>query len=404
MKKIFIILLFILIHSAFAEIITDDDYGYELDIPENFELNQSTPDNKSFLFYYKKTNVYLILKICDYGGEDTKAPITSAKTALCVTLDKIFADYSVDTFDYYGTPVAISNGTTSFTDTSKMQSEYANKDSMSFWAESADLKGKNAAVVLISYTPKLSFVLNQQFITSTLNSLVLKNITDTATMGLFTYYAYPSKMAKGVTLRINGHDVKTSLCIDDAEAARFVIDCEWAVLSQYAGDEKWQEAWVRYYRAIFRDSFARLNTISTDIYSAIIGDAKKANKNDPNAALNEILLSWVQSFSYERDNKTASASDFTALPEIFLGKGSDCDSRSLLMCVLLKHMGLDTCLFVSQEYHHAIYGAQVNIKGAKINVDNKWYLLGETTAKNIAPGFIAQTMNDTDKWIPVTIK
>ena len=73
----------------------------------------------------------------------------------------------------------------------------------------------------------------------------------------------------------------------------------------------------------------------------------------------------------------------------------------MLMCVLLNNMGIDSVLFVSREYSHAIYGADVNAWGAKIKIGEKEYLLGETTAVDIAPGLIAKEYSDTYKWIPV---
>ena len=74
------------------------------------------------------------------------------------------------------------------------------------------------------------------------------------------------------------------------------------------------------------------------------------------------------------------------------------------MCILLKQNGINATLFISREYSHAVYGAQLNAEGAKINVNGKDFLLGETTVKNLKPGLIAQEQNDTEKWIPVTFE
>lgn len=403
--KIILVVLFIAIGGSLAaEVLTDDDFGYGVDIPEGFTMNQYTEDGKSYLFEHKKMNVFLILKIADYDGGKSTDP----KSALSLVLNRLYANYSVDSFLYYKTSAAIANGTTTFKDSNSSDGKYANKDEMTFWAEAVDLKDKNCAIILVTYTPTISAVLNQQFMASTLNSLVIKNLgNDTA--GIFTYYAYPSKVEKPLKLRINGRYIETKLLKDDIEAGKFVVDCEWAVLSLYAGDEAWQEAWKRYYRAIYRDSVARLAGVANDIKKVILPDCKRANSAHPEVALNEILLSWVQSFNYSRDNRSARNSDFTPLPSILSGGGSDCDSRAILMCVLLHHAGLKTCFFVSNEYKHAIYGVAegagsgfFGVKGAKISVDDVWYLLGETTAKNIAPGFISKEMSDTDKWIPVS--
>ena len=117
--------------------------------------------------------------------------------------------------------------------------------------------------------------------------------------------------------------------------------------------------------------------------------------------MNELLLEWVQYMPYKRDNQTAKNTDFTDLVGTFLSDGSDCDSRSLLLSVLLQNMGQDTCLFVSREYSHAVYGINFQIPGAKIRVEDADYLLCETTAKGIAPGLIDQSQSVTENWIPI---
>ena len=113
----------------------------------------------------------------------------------------------------------------------------------------------------------------------------------------------------------------------------------------------------------------------------------------------QILLDWVQDFKYRRDSK---GTDFTPVTASVQGVGSDCDSRSLLMCILLEHMGIKSELFISREYSHSVFGLAVRHNGALINVDGTDFVLGETTAK-VNFGLIAQEQSDTKKWIPVDL-
>ena len=188
---------------------------------------------------------------------------------------------------------------------------------------------------------------------------------------------------------------------DDSDANNFIIDCEFAVLKLYANHEKWKEAWTRYYKTIYRDSYSRLEKAAFEINAALYPLAVRKNPKNAEEELNAMLLNWVQSFDYKRGNKTSS--DFTSVVDSIAGIGSDCDSRSMLMCILLRHNGIKTELFVSREYSHAVYGADILTNGAKINVDGTDYLLGETTVKNLKPGLIAQEQNDTEKWIPIRL-
>ena len=111
------------------------------------------------------------------------------------------------------------------------------------------------------------------------------------------------------------------------------------------------------------------------------------------------VLQFVQEKEYGRSQDST---DFTDLCSTFLGKKSDCDSRSILVAILLHQMNIKSTLFVSTEYSHAIVGAVLDKNGAKIDVAGNSYLLGETTAK-VDFGLIASNLNDTSKWINIQL-
>jgi len=151
---------------------------------------------------------------------------------------------------------------------------------------------------------------------------------------------------------------------------------------------------------IYRDSYLRLQKAAFTLYNQLYPIAKKKDPENPNRELAQILLTWTQGFDYEREK---TASDFANLPSIIAGGGSDCDSRSMLLAVLLAQMHCKTMMFVSAEYSHAIFGIAVTGqpgKNAHIDVDEISYLLGETTAK-VDIGMIAKDLSDSSKWIPI---
>ena len=90
------------------------------------------------------------------------------------------------------------------------------------------------------------------------------------------------------------------------------------------------------------------------------------------------------------------------MTSVISGAGSDCDSRAMLLAALMANMNCKPCIFVSQEYSHAVFGLKINMKGAKIRLEGTDYLLSETTAR-VNPGLIAKDMNDTNKWIGVEL-
>ena len=89
------------------------------------------------------------------------------------------------------------------------------------------------------------------------------------------------------------------------------------------------------------------------------------------------------------------------MPAAISGKGSDCDSRSMLISILLNYAGLDTAILISREYSHAVVVTDIPAPGQTYTMENgREYLFGETTAK-VTWGMIAQNQADRTKWIPV---
>jgi hypothetical protein len=378
-------LLFSVIPLA-AEIVTDTVFGWSLDLPEGFRVDDHTDDNMSYLFSHDRMPVSLAIKLYEKGTYN------SAEEALSGTVKKLPSGTCEKTlFTWRNTDCAL--GTFSMT---IGQKKYAG------WTEAVTLSAKKAQLVLLCYADTQIEKDCEQFIMSVLNSLTIDR-GSSFEPGIVVSYAFPPTEKQNLILTINGRKIETQIDKDDIEAADFVVNCEYTVLSLYANNEKWQQAWQRYYRLIFRDSFGRLKKVSFDINSALAEDARKLNPQQPDEGMAQLLLTWSQGFTYEREKDKA---DFTSLPAILIGKGSDCDSRSLLLCTLLENMGIKTALFVSREYSHAVFGADVKSfstdENAHMTAGNTDFLLGETTA-HINMGLIAQDMKDTDKWIPVEL-
>ncbi len=367
-----------------AETVTDPQFGYSLDLPEGFSLAGSTEDGMSCLFTHDRVPVQLALRLYP------QAVYADAEAALSGALEKLSAQGDIDRLEWRGTPCAVA--------VFSVRLPGADAPSRG-WAEAVSLPGKETQLVLLCYADSDREHDLEQFIVSVLNSLAIDR-ESLHCPGILTAYAFPPEGAQDVTVRIGGREIRTELDKSDIRAAEFVVECEFAVLSLYADSASWREAWQRYYRLIFRDSFGRLGKAAADLFDALYPAARRENPQNPEAALLRTLLAWAQNFSYER-RKTKS--DFTSLPAALAGAGSDCDSRSLLLCALLENMGVKSALFVSREYSHAVCGFDIDAAGAKISAGGRDYLLCETTAKGVAPGLIAQDRSDTSKWIPVLL-
>lgn len=382
-KKLFyfLFIIFAITSYSFSEQITDRDFGFSLDIPEGFEIADYTEDGMSYVFSHPNIPVTLVMKLTE--EKNTK----SAAEVLNKNLKKLNASGETDSFKWNGSVCGISNFSMSL------------DDNYSGWAVSAPVKIQDYYVILICYAPE-SKKGCEQFIISTINSLSINN-EYLNKPGIITSYAFPPEGSESVLLKIGGKEIKTSLDKSDEEAAKFVIDLEYSVLNLYANHKMWKEAWQRYYRMIYRDNAGRLQQTAKNIYDSIYPELKKSKPQDADIKYAQALLSWVQTFGYERAQSKIE-SDFTSLPASIKGKGSDCDSRSMLVSVLLNYTGIDTAMLISREYSHAVVVTDIPAPGQTFTMENgREYLFGETTAR-VTWGMLAQDQADRTKWIPVT--
>ncbi len=382
-KKLFyfLLIIFAITSYSFSEQITDRDFGFSLDIPEGFEIADYTEDGMSYVFSHPNIPVTLVMKLTEEKNAKSAAEV------LNINLKKLNASGETDSFKWNGTVCGISNFFMSL------------DDNYSGWAVSAPVKIQDYYVILLCYAPESKKGCDQ-FIISTINSLSINN-EYLNTPGIITSYAFPPEGSESVLLKIGGKEIKTSLDKSDEEAAKFVIDLEYSVLNLYANHKMWKEAWQRYYRMIYRDNAGRLQQTAKNIYDSIYPELKKSKPQDADIKYAQALLSWVQTFGYERAQSKIE-SDFTSLPASIKGKGSDCDSRSMLVSVLLNYTGIDTAMLISREYSHAVVVTDIPAPGQTFTMENgREYLFGETTAR-VTWGMMAQDQADRTKWIPVT--
>lgn len=382
-KKLFyfLLIIFAITSYSFSEQITDRDFGFSLDIPEGFEIADYTEDGMSYVFSHPNIPVTLVMKLTEEKNAKSAAEV------LNINLKKLNASGETDSFKWNGTVCGISYFSMSL------------DDNYSGWAVSAPVKIQDYYVILLCYAPESKKGCDQ-FIISTINSLSINN-EYLNTPGIITSYAFPPEGSESVLLKIGGKEIKTSLDKSDEEAAKFVIDLEYSVLNLYANHKMWKEAWQRYYRMIYRDNAGRLQQTAKNIYDSIYPELKKSKPQDADIKYAQALLSWVQTFGYKRAQSKIE-SDFTSLPASIKGKGSDCDSRSMLVSVLLNYTGIDTAMLISREYSHAVVVTDIPAPGQTFTMENgREYLFGETTAR-VTWGMLTQDQADRTKWIPVT--
>jgi hypothetical protein len=238
----------------------------------------------------------------------------------------------------------------------------------------------------------------QQLHLSALDSIAPEE-ADKRAPGPITEYIYPRE--KRTQARIFGLSnangiagVSAMIFEDDAEAAQALVDREFSVLSLYAGNARWREAWTRYYRAIYRDSYERLADIAFQVERNLNVPARE----DRDFA--EQVLHWVQSFGYERDFE---GSDFVNLVSAATEGRGDCDSRAMLWAIILTQANINAAMMVSQHYSHAMGLADLPGAGARFEVNGESLLVAETTAQ-VSIGLIGAMVSETEHWLGISFE
>ena len=202
------------------------------------------------------------------------------------------------------------------------------------------------------------------------------------------YYAFPGKDTKQFRVRFQGGAIAVAVDPGELEASQVMIEREARILADL---EKLDiDAWKRYYRLIYRDSYSRILPAAEKIEDAL-------SKEDDYTTASQ-LLNWLQGFSYLR---TGTLSDLQSPLQTLLSGTGDCDSLGLLYCMILDYIGIDAILMVSTEYAHSIVGVDVPGQGARFSYDGTDYLVAELTDR-VNIGLIDRTMADPSKWIPIS--
>lgn len=379
MKKIIycLILFFVGISVSFAEILNSPTWGYSVDLPEEFVLVDKNGAD-SYMFENAFVSSTVILKAYK------KEKFSSSLEAMETVMKQLGAEFECAETDWRNTDCIISQFAFNLGGASNTG-----------WAISSLLQDSKGYVVMLCYTPTDVFYDLEQFVISCVDSLCI-DYGSYYSPGPLTSFAFPKGEVQNHTVEIAGEKIDFTLDSSDIEADRFVVEREYSVLCLYQDSEMWVEAWQRYYRQVYKNAYSRLKIAAFNIYNKLI---KTCESENPEIELAQKLLSWTQGFDYVRD---FTSTDFTPITASITGTGSDCDSRAMLLACLLHHMNYDTCLFVSAEFSHSLFGIVLDKAGAKINIDGRQFLLGETTAQ-VDIGLVPANMNQTDKWIFVEL-
>jgi len=116
----------------------------------------------------------------------------------------------------------------------------------------------------------------------------------------------------------------------------------------------------------------------------------------------ELAMSYVQAIPYEIPKDRP----FGLLPPALVAaqKKGDCDSKALLLHMLLDSLGVDSGLLTSDGDGHSMLGVAIPAQGTKITHEGRSYAFVETTAKNAPIGWISKELLTPNDWVVVPVR
>jgi hypothetical protein len=434
-------ILFLFLVSVFvgAEPLYSPTWGFRIDLPEGYEFSDGDGKNNFSFTSQFGTSLDLVVYTDKGSAEELAADVEK----------KISSQGEKNTFDYHGSKAVLSS--LSFPDPQKRPGASGSAGArqganarLGGWAlyiemnppESAatkQIKGK-PILCAMSYGPVDNAL--QSLHLSLLDSISAGE-ADRYLPGPVSEFSYPPGEWK--LYPVAGTGKQAWFREDDAEAAQALVDREFSVLKRYTGSSKWQEAWKRFYRAIYRDSFDRLKDAAFILerawavedflenpskgVSALPGTAapeKSAgtggsitpttkleaesplgSRSDEARSFAQKTLSWVQNFKYERN---LIGSDFVNLVSAAQEGRGDCDSRAMLWAIILEQADIPAAIMVSREFGHAMGLADLEGAGARFpfkegDTSYRW-LVAETTAA-VDIGMIGENVSEITTWLGI---
>ena len=378
-KKIFFLsLLSIICASVFSVPLYSPTWGFRVDLPEGYEY--SGGDRKDRFSFESAFGSQFDLVVYSAAQGRAYANVEALAGDVQRRLDN---KGDMDTFEYNHKKIAI------------MQLSFLNPGaggravSMSGWALCMELGSPNQGALLLAMAYGPSERNDLEILHFSALDSIAPEEADRFAPGPITEFSYPRETL--TEKPVFGFDLKARFYDEDAEAAQALVDREFRVLQRYANAPNWKDAWTRFYRAIYRDSFSRLEDLAFHIERKINIPPRE------NRDFADQVLKWVQSFAYERD---LMGSDFVNLVSAATEGRGDCDSRAMLWAVILNQANINSAIMVSRNYSHAMGLADLPGAGARFEIEGKKYLVAETTA-NVSIGLIGETVSEVSEWLGI---
>jgi len=198
-------------------------------------------------------------------------------------------------------------------------------------------------------------------------------------------------------LRNRKYEVNFKLLERDVNAAMDYIDKLASMqLSELGFQNQFPDAetetrivWAEIYRRVYNYSVPQIKNVLEGFNKIFI-----AEKFSPNDKV-QFIITFIQNITYGRPGGTLDL--FPPIGTLAYRYG-DCDSKALLLYVILEKMGIDCAMLWSFNYKHAMLGVNLSARGDYLITNGKKYYFLETTYPNWNIGDLPPEFNNTRYW------
>lgn len=109
-----------------------------------------------------------------------------------------------------------------------------------------------------------------------------------------------------------------------------------------------------------------------------------------------MALSYVQTIPYEIPDDPFG---LKPPPLVVADQKGDCDSKALLLYMILNQLGIETVILSSQAHKHSLAGIALPSNGSSFRWKDRRYAFAETTAKGAPLGYMPPEFTSPNDWI-----
>jgi hypothetical protein len=198
-------------------------------------------------------------------------------------------------------------------------------------------------------------------------------------------------------LRKRKYDLNFRLLERDVNAVMNYIDnlasmqlSELGLQNQFPDSEtETRTVWTEIYRRVYKYSVPQMKKVLEGFNKIFLTE-----KFSPNDKV-QFVITFIQNITYGRPGGTLDL--FPPIGTLAYRYG-DCDSKALLLYVILEKMGVDCAMLWSYNYKHAMLGIKVSARGDYLTTNGKKYYFLETTYPNWNIGDLPPEFNNTRFW------